>query len=148
METVKKLLVVIGLLSLTACAGVAKAPTHLDQQAKSFKTNSKYAQVYVYRNEYLGGAFSMPVTVNGKLAGETGPKSFFKFNLKPGEYKITSQEDTSSLTINTKPGKNYFVWQEVKMGFFGANSKLQLVDDATGKAGVMECSLIESSIGK
>jgi len=29
------------------------------------------------------------------------------------------------------------------MGVFGARSALQLVDEATGKAGVAECKLIE-----
>jgi hypothetical protein len=35
-----------------------------------------------------------------------------------------------------------YVWQEVKMGVMYARNKLTLVDEATGKAGVNECSLI------
>jgi hypothetical protein len=41
--------------------------------------------------------------------------------------------------------KNYFVWQEVKMGMFAPRSLLQLVDEGKGRAGVSECKLIEST---
>ncbi|MFD2450853.1 DUF2846 domain-containing protein [Ideonella paludis] len=101
------------------------------------------SQVYVYRNETLGAALSMPVTVNGKLAGATGPNSFFKFDLPAGSHTLTSQGDTSKLTLQTEAGKLYFVWQEVKMGMMSGGSKLQSVPEAQGKKGVLECSLIQ-----
>lgn len=34
-----------------------------------------------------------------------------------------------------------YVWQEVKMGFIAARSKLQVVDEATGRKGVAETAL-------
>jgi len=149
MSSIKiKLLFVLSFSILTGCAGINKAPEALDAKAKEFKVDPSTSQVYVYRNEYFGGAFSMPVTVDGKLAGETGPKSYFKFNLPAGEHVFTSQDDTSVFKLVTQLGKLYFIWQEVKMGFLGANSKLQRVSDSDGKKGVMESSLIESSIGK
>lgn len=40
-------------------------------------------------------------------------------------------------------GKNYFVWQEVKMGLWMARSALQTVDEATGRKGVAECKRIQ-----
>jgi Protein of unknown function (DUF2846) len=129
------------------CASVNKAPAAADSEAKKFSPKAGMAQVYVYRNETLGAAISMPITVNGKLAGTTGPNSYFKFDLPPGQHTITSQGETSKLTVATEPGKNYFVWQEVKMGVMSANSKLQLVSDAEGKKAVLECSRIESTVG-
>jgi hypothetical protein len=41
--------------------------------------------------------------------------------------------------------KNYFVWQQVKMGMFAARSLLQIVDEGRGRARVSECKLIEST---
>jgi Protein of unknown function (DUF2846) len=128
------------------CASVNKAPAASDTEAKQFSPKAGMAQVYVYRNETLGAAISMPVTVNGKLAGTTGPNSYFKFDLPPGQHTITSQGETSKLTVATEPGKNYFVWQEVKMGVMSANSKLQLVSETEGRKAVLECSRIESTI--
>ena len=136
---------VSGALFLSGCASINKAPANLDSAAKEFKPNPDYSQVYVYRNETLGAALSMPVTVNGKMAGTTGPKSFFKFDLPPGNHTITSQGDKSVLEVKTERNGIYYVWQEVKMGAFSGGSKLQLVDEAEGKSGVRECTMIQSN---
>ncbi|MCW8875463.1 MAG: DUF2846 domain-containing protein [Kangiellaceae bacterium] len=118
----------------------------MDAEAKQFQPKADVAQVYVYRNETLGAALSMPVTVDGKLAGNTGPNSFFKFDLTPGKHTFTSQGDESEITIDTEAGKLYFVWQEVKMGMWSGGSKLQLVDDKKGMEGVRECTMIDSRL--
>lgn len=144
----KKLTIATTVLFLGGCASISKAPDHLDKQAKEFISNPNYSQVYLYRNELFGGAISMPVSVDGKLAGNTGPGSYFLFTLEPGEHTFTSQEDESVLKTKTKKGKLYYIWQEVKMGMLSASSKLQLVDESQGRDGVMESTLIDSSIGK
>ena len=127
------------------CASINKAPANVDAESKQFKSIPNVSQVYVYRNETFGAALSMPVTVDGKLAGETGPHSFFKFDLPAGPHLITSQGNESKITVNTEAGKLYFVWQEVKMGAFSGGSKLQLVTEEVGKKGVAECTQIQSS---
>ncbi len=131
---------------LVGCASVNKASQQADSDAKTFRTKPNVSQVYVYRNETLGAALSMPVTVNGKLAGTTGPHSYFKFDLPPGKQVFTSQGDTSRLEVTTEAGKIYYIWQEVKMGVMSGNSKLQLVTDEVGRKGVLECTLIQSSL--
>lgn len=135
----------IALVALTGCASINKAPTSAEAESKQFVSKPNVSQVYLYRNETLGAAISMPVTVNGKLVGNTGPHSFFRFELQPGEHVITSQGTESRLTLTTESGGLYYVWQEVKMGAFAAGSKLQLVSDSVGKKGVSECSQIQSS---
>ncbi len=130
----------------TGCASVQKASPQEDNAAKAFKSNPEYSQVYVYRNETLGAALSMPVTVDGKTAGNTGPKSYFKFNLPAGKHTLTSQGDKSVLDINTENGKIYYVWQEVKMGVMSGGSKLQLVDTDKGQKGVKQCTLIKTNL--
>jgi len=137
--------VIVGTAFVSGCASVNKAPAAMDAEAKKFAPNANYSQVYVYRNETMGAALSMPVTVDGKLAGTTGPNSFFKFDLPAGKHVITSQGNESKLDIETLNNKNYYVWQEVKMGAFSGGSKLQLVDEAKGKAGVRECTLIKNN---
>jgi Protein of unknown function (DUF2846) len=99
--------------------------------------------VYVYRNESLGAAVPMPLTVNGKLAGSTGAYTFFRFELPPGKHTFTSQGETSKLELGTEAGQSYFVWQEVKMGVFAGGSKLQLVPEAAGRKAVLECALLQ-----
>tara|TARA_B100000768_G_C11023656_1_gene267142 strand:+ start:69 stop:518 length:450 start_codon:yes stop_codon:yes gene_type:complete len=128
------------------CASINSAPPEQDIAAKKFTKNPETSQVYVYRNETLGAALSMPVTVDGKLAGTTGPKSFFKFDLPAGNHTLTSQGSKSILDIETQNGELYFIWQEVKMGAFSGGSELQVVDEAKGKKGVSACKLIQSNI--
>jgi hypothetical protein len=143
---IKLVFVILSIAIISGCASIKKAPIAMDTEAKQFKTNAAVAQVYVYRNESLGAALSMPVAVDGKLAGNTGANSFFKFDLSPGVHKISSQGDESEITINTEAGKLYFIWQEVKMGMFSGGSKLQIVDEKEGMKGVSECTLIESKL--
>lgn len=146
----KRIIIHLAVAMLTVasfgCASIDKAPAELDQQAKEFKSDPETAQVYVYRDETFGAAVSMPVSVNGELAGNTGPKSFFKFDLLDGTHKITSQGDESILELEVEKGNMYYVWQEVKMGAFSAGSELQLVDEKTGQSGVNQCTMIKSKL--
>lgn len=136
------LVVVLG----SGCASIDKAPPAADAAAKKFMPNKSASQVYLFRDEMFGAAISMPVTVNGKFAGNTGPNSYFKFDLPAGKHTFASQGDKSLLDLTTKNGETYYIWQEVKMGAFSAGSKLQLVDEARGQKGVLECSLINSQL--
>jgi len=130
---------------LYGCATVSKAPPTADAEAKLFKANPSVSQVYVYRNETFGAALSMPVSVNGKLAGSTGPRSYFKFDLPAGKHVITSQGEGSRHEMNTEAGKIYYVWQEVKMGMLSGGSKLQLVAEDVGRKGVTESTRIQAN---
>lgn len=141
-----KLGLILSLILMYGCASINSASPELDASAKKFEKNPSTSQVYVYRNETLGAALSMPVTVDGELAGTTGPNSFFKFDLPAGKHTLTSQGDESTIDIDTENGELYFIWQEVKMGAFSGGSHLQLVDEEKGKKGVSECKLIQSNI--
>ena len=137
------MVVVAGLVS--GCASVPMATPEQDAAARNFAVKPDMANIYVYRNETMGAAIKMPVALNGKLVGDTASKTFLKLEVSPGKHTLLSKtENDSSLTIDAIAGRNYFVWQEVKMGAFAARSLLQLVDEATGKAGVAECKLIEA----
>lgn len=64
--------------------------------------------------------------------------------LEPGKHTVLSKtESDSALDVNAEAGKNYFIWQEVKMGAFAARSALHQVDEAKGKSGVKECKLVK-----
>ncbi|MAG65962.1 DUF2846 domain-containing protein [Pseudomonas sp.] len=138
--------VLVAAAMATGCASINKAPSAMNTEAKQFNTHPDYAQVYVYRNETFGAALSMPVSVDGRQAGTTGPKSFFRFQLEPGQHTISSQNGASSLLLNTEANRNYFVWQEVKMGLVSGGSKLQVVSEQQGRAGVQQCTMIKSNL--
>jgi len=129
---------------MTGCASVPMASEEQDSKAKTFTTQPGKANIYIYRNETMGAALKMSVAVDGKMVGDTVSKTFILLSVDPGKHTLLSKtENDSTLDVMAERGKNYFVWQEVKMGVWSARSKLQLVDDATGKKGVGECKLIQ-----
>ena len=139
-------LLAILVLLASGCATVTMAPQEDDTRAKTFAVKSGKANIYFYRDETFGAAIKMPVSVNGRIAGETASKTYFLWEVDPGIYDISSHtENTSTLKLIVEPGKNYFVWQEVKMGLFMARSELKQVDDATGRKAVAECTRAVSS---
>lgn len=134
-------------LLLSGCASVPMAPLDQDTKAKDFSPIPNKASLYIYRNENFGAAIPMTVSVNGRALGQTAAKTYFRLNLAPGKYSVESHaENVSNLALAIEAGKNYFVWQEVKMGMWMARALLQQTDESAGRAGVMESKLIASSI--
>jgi len=120
------------------------ASAEADAKAKTFAPTPGKANLYIYRNESMGGAVKMTVLMDGQLAGDTAAETFILKTVAPGAHTLISKtENDASLTVNTVAGKNYFIWQEVKMGVMSARSKLQEVDAATGMAAVKECKLVQ-----
>ena len=133
------------LVLASGCASVQMASPEQDTAAKSFAVKPGKANIYVYRNETFGAALKMPVALDGKQVGETASKTYFALEVNPGPHTVMSKtENESSVTLNAVAGRNYFLWQEVKMGLISGRSNLQEVDEATGKAGVAECKLIQA----
>lgn len=131
---------------LTGCASVPKASPELDARAKTFAVAPGKANIYLYRNESMGGAVKMDVSLDGKAMGQTSAQTYFMFEVAPGKHIIASRAENEVMQeVIAQAGKNYFIWQEVKMGVMYARNKLNLVDEATGRAGVAECSLIEAA---
>ncbi len=101
--------------------------------------------MYVYRNEYYGGPQKLGVFLNGQPAGDTTGHTFVWFWVGAGKHQLMSKgENEFALDLDARPGATYFVWQEAKSGLWTLRSQLHLVDEATGKAGVAECQLVEN----
>lgn len=131
---------------VSGCASVPMASLDEDAKAKTFAVREGKSNIYVYRNESFGGAIPLTVALDGKVAGQTGPQTYFLFEVDPGSHEVSSiAENTSALKLDAAAGNSYFVWQEVKMGMWMARSQLQQVDEATGKKGVAECKRAQSN---
>jgi hypothetical protein len=144
--SVRLFLLVVAAYCLGGCASVPMASMDLDARAKAFEVKPDKSNIYVYRNESFGGAIPLTIALDGKVAGQTAMQTYFLFEVDPGPHEVTSiAENTTSLKLDTLPGKNYFVWQEVKMGMWMARSQLQEVDDQTGRKGVAECKRAQAN---
>ena len=132
-------------ISLVGCASVNMGDAKQDAALKTFTTSKDKTGVYIYRNESMGAAIKMNVELDGKTIGQTAAKTYLYKEVTPGKHTFTSKaENDSSIEVDAKPGTMLYIWQEVKMGFIGARSKLQLVDQAQGQKGVQETQLAET----
>ncbi|WP_394778887.1 DUF2846 domain-containing protein [Undibacterium sp.] len=144
MKQLQFILLLAASLLLSACASVPMASFDKDAQAKSFASQKSKAQLYVYRSETLGSGIKMQLELDNIVIGETAAHTYAVISVKPGRHELVSKaENESRLVLNVKAGQNYYIWQEVKVGFLSARSSLQLMDEAEGKQGVAQSKLIK-----
>jgi len=145
MKKVVMLFASLFIVLLSGCASVPMASLDMDAKAKNFTPLPHKAAIFIYRNEVFGAAIPLALSVNGQILGQTAAKTYYRLNVKPGRYTITSMaENVSEMDLHVKAGRSYYVWQEVKMGMWAAGSHLQEVDESTGQKGVAESKLIAS----
>lgn len=126
--------------ALSGCASVPMASTEADVSAKQFLPTKGHSNIYLYRNETIGAAVAMTVSLDGKVMGKMGPQTYFLWEVAPGKHEIASHtENTAKITIDAKEGRYHYVWQEVKMGMWQPGSQLQEMSEAEGRKGVLEC---------
>ncbi len=134
-------LLVLSLLA-SACASVPMASPEMDRTAKEFRNTPGKANLYVFRDESLGGAVKMSVILDGRLLGDTAAKTFLVTPVDPGPHALVSKtENDARLDFTAEAGKNLYVWQEVKMGLMSARSALHLVDEASARERISECRM-------
>lgn len=70
----RAIILTVILAALSGCAVVPMASMDDDTKAKTFVVAPSKSSIYLFRNESFGGAIPVTVSLNGKLAGQTGPK--------------------------------------------------------------------------
>lgn len=140
-----RMFILVAILTLSGCASVPMGDPKRDAELKTFAVAQDKAGIYVYRNESMGAAVKMDVSIDGQLIGQTAAKTYFYKDVMPGKHTVTSSaENTDTLEVDVKPGTLAYIWQEVKMGLLYARTKLHLVSEEDGKKGVLETSLAAS----
>lgn len=144
----KKILIlaVVAVITLAGCmtVNVPMAADTADAQAKAFTPAVGMANIYVYRDTGFGWAAAIPISINGQVIGQTIGHTYCAVQVPPGTYTVTAlAENTSSVVIPVVAGQNYFVQQNISMGFWKARSDLVWVAEPTGQAGVLNCRLVQ-----
>lgn len=155
------ILTVFGLLA--GCVSVPMDSVKNDFLSKKFEVAPNKSNIYIYRDSrFVGSAILMAVAINGEILGELAPNTYFVVSVSPGEHHITSFnkstslktnktfsaeppseletevsfEKTSEITLTTKQGKNYYIWQEPVIGFVSPDAQLHEVTQNQGKTAI------------
>lgn len=125
---------------LGGCASAPPGAPEAPPRHAAVEATPGKAQIVVYRHESLGFAVPMTVRLDGRIGGRTVGQTYVRWEVEPGRHEISSHaEDASSLTVDAEAGRTYFIWQEVKVGFWKARSTLHRVDEETGRREAAVC---------
>ena len=103
----------------SGCTKSAKVPVTTGNETMQFTAPEGKGAVYLYRSsKALLPEQQFKIRINGRDAGKCGPGAYFKLELKPGTYTITSSstESTATVRIEVETGRLYFYKQVVRMG--------------------------------
>ncbi len=115
-----------------------------DYRAKQFIVKPDKANIYIYRSRVTGEDEPWTVELDGEVASKTPGGACLMREVEPGLHKITSTSDNAdSVLLTAEAGKNYFIRQGAKLGFFRIRTQLQQVEDQAGKRAVIKCIKID-----
>ena len=107
MQLSKSFVVAVALpLLMSGCASIPMASKEQDAAAKSFHAPPDQGRIYVYRNEFFGGAVKIPITLDGKLAGSTLKNTLLCFRREPWSPagRLRRRIVSSKITSMSVPG--------------------------------------------
>lgn len=112
---ISRLMVLLALLSLTACGGFSMIEN--STQEKVIKPEQGKAALVIYRHISFGGAVVFNTYLDNEIIGQTKWKSYFVAQVTPGEhYLIASSENEACAKINLEEGKVYYATQIPHIG--------------------------------
>lgn len=122
---------------MTGCASVNMAPEKASATAKAFDAPEQgMSGLYIYRKSSpIGAGLKKDIWVNGECVGESASGVFFYHPVAGGEeYEIATESEFSPniVSLTTRPGKNYFIQQYIKMGAFVGGANLRVITEQEG----------------
>ena len=99
------------------------------------------ALVYVVRPTSMGFAIKSWFLCDDRALGVNRGSSYFFAHVDPGKHVFWSKsENVDALELELEAGKTYYIQQHVRVGGLKARTKLELLDEATGKEKLASCS--------
>ena len=132
---------------LTGCAKVDMAPETKSLQTKQFKTPPKgKSGIYIYRDSFFGAGVSNSLYIDDKLIGKTAPYVFLYKEVNAGKHKIfaNSSFGTDEMSLTTESGKNYYIRNYIRMGFFSGGANLEKIEETKAQKEISKLDLSET----
>ena len=118
-------------------------PAHLTKaEALKFSPPPGMANLYIIRREaYLGAAFNIGISLDGRQIGNLQTGSFLLKPISPGNHILSSftQGETATKTFKASAGQNIFFDIKGDMGFFWMGTSIHKISTEDAKAAVRRC---------
>jgi Protein of unknown function (DUF2846) len=127
--------------SANAALGPSQPAATATEPATSAAPASEQATIYFYRpRRYEGYGLKPSVYIDETKAGSMHNGSSFKVSVPPGDHRIYSNDKSTGLDLNAKPGETYYVRIDIQTGFWKGHGGVTLVDPQQGKYEVSQVS--------
>jgi hypothetical protein len=98
-------------------------------------TTQQYAHLRVYRQRrYMGSALAPSIYVDEKQVARLGNGRRVTVRLTPGNHDIRSDDKSSAISLDARPGQEYFVRVDEEPGFLKGHGKLTMLMPEQGTA--------------
>ena len=139
---IRLIFIVILFFISIGCATTRQYVPFPDQSKKI--ENPDLGRVYLFRPSVFGFAIPMQIYDSNKVIGDTGPKGYLCWEREPGKTKIAGlAENKSELPLEVNRGKVYYIFQHMRLGWFRARNKLELVDEIVAREYLQDCKAPE-----
>jgi hypothetical protein len=133
-----------GLVIAILLAGcVQLPPTPQDLQAKKFEAVPGMSAIYLVRDYPDFSDQAAPIWLGDSITITTHPGTYYRWVVPPGAHRITgATADIGTITLQTEPGRIYFVRQQLSPFMRFPQSYFYVVSEPAGRAAVMRGVLL------
>jgi hypothetical protein len=126
-------LLLISTLLVAACAPIPPSPQ--DIQARRFEAVPGKSVIYLVRDTPDLSGRPAAITLDDDLLITTYQGTFFRWEVPPGTHRISGYaSDPGTITLQTEPGRIYFVQQRMTPFSRTPFSRFELIDERAGRA--------------
>ena len=131
------------LFSIILAGCVQLPPSPQDLQAKRFESVPDKAVIYLVRDIPDFSDRPATITLDDAATITTYPGTYYRWEVAPGVHRIAGfAGDSGVITLDTEPGKVYFVQQRLSLFLRWQQSYFYPVSEGYGRAVVMRSELI------
>jgi hypothetical protein len=97
-------------------------------------TDQTQATIYFYRpHRFVGAALKASVFVDDARVGRMHNGDSIKISVAPGTHEVYSNDKSTGLSLQAKPGETYYVRIDIQVGAFKGHGGVTLMDPQQGK---------------
>jgi hypothetical protein len=122
------------------------AATHMlvTEKKPELSADPNAATLIIIRDMFLGKGIVVWNYVDGKLIGETKGYTYFISKVQPGKhYLIAESENVTTVQMDFKPNKNYYLRQDIWMGIMRARTGYSVYNPDEAAAAMKKCEFWE-----